>query len=76
MRGGGRFSVFNVHCVADTIIGVHNFFNKTTTKQLINLSVVGFLKFIKPIGNPNKNARNTAQLKGGIEAGASVLSLF
>ncbi|GAA7403042.1 hypothetical protein MM0348_13000 [Helicobacter pylori] len=53
-----------------------SFFNKTITKQQINLSVVGFLKIIKTIGNPNKNARNTAQLKGGIEAGASVLSLF
>ncbi|GHP99155.1 hypothetical protein JP0054_07010 [Helicobacter pylori] len=41
------------------------------SKNTIHLAqslVVGFLKIIKPIGNLNKNARNTAQLKGGIEA--------
>ncbi|GAA8600783.1 hypothetical protein KYTH63_02800 [Helicobacter pylori] len=67
-----------------------SFFNKTITKWLnqpvssmpkntIHLTqslVAGFPKTIEPIRNPNKNARNTAQLKGGIEAGASVLSLF
>ncbi|GAA7597517.1 hypothetical protein HpMMM16_08320 [Helicobacter pylori] len=53
-----------------------SFFNKTITKQLINLSVVGFLKIIKAIGNPNKNARNTAQLKGGIEASFEFILIF
>ncbi|GAA7669325.1 hypothetical protein KVK66_06175 [Helicobacter pylori] len=53
-----------------------SFFNKTITKQQINLSVVGFLKIIKTIGNPNKNARNTAQLKGGIEASFEFILIF
>ncbi len=41
------------------------------SKKTIHLTqspAVEFLKIIKPIGNLNKNARNTAQLKGGIEA--------
>ncbi|GAA8620156.1 hypothetical protein HpBT320_10050 [Helicobacter pylori] len=63
------------------LCGGHNdrspsFFNKTTTKQLINLSIVGFPKTIKPIGNLNKNARNTAQLKGGIEASFEFILIF
>ncbi|EJB63520.1 hypothetical protein HPHPH44_1463 [Helicobacter pylori Hp H-44] len=39
-------------------------------------SVMEFLKIIKPIRSLNKNVRNTAQLKGGIEASVRVLSLF
>ncbi|QQW66597.1 hypothetical protein HGK49_06330 [Helicobacter pylori] len=38
--------------------------------------VVGFLKIIKPIRDPNKNARNTAQLKGGIEASFEFILIF
>ncbi len=38
--------------------------------------VVGFPKTIKPIGNLNKNARNTAQLKGGIEAIFEFMLIF
>ncbi|AHN38288.1 hypothetical protein [Helicobacter pylori] len=67
-----------------------SFFNKTITKRLnqpissmskntIHLTqslVVGFLKIIKPIGNLNKNARNTAQLKGGIEASFEFILIF
>ncbi|WQU02660.1 hypothetical protein KVE03_06575 [Helicobacter pylori] len=41
------------------------------TIHLTQSSAVGFLKIIKPIGNLNKNARNTAQLKGGIKASVS-----
>ncbi len=41
------------------------------TIHLTQSSAVGFLKIIKPIRNLNKNARNTAQLKGGIEASAN-----
>ncbi len=47
-----------------------------TQSACLNLSVVGFLKFIKTIGNPNKNARNTAQLKGGIEASFEFILIF
>ncbi|BAW39990.1 hypothetical protein HPF18_1266 [Helicobacter pylori] len=41
------------------------------SKNTIHLTqslVVGLPKTIKPIRNLNKNARNTIQLKGGIEA--------
>ncbi|GAA9942941.1 hypothetical protein VN1027_07230 [Helicobacter pylori] len=67
-----------------------SFFNKTITKRLnqpissmskntIHLAqslVVGFLKIIKPIRNLNKNARNTIQLKGGIEASFEFILIF
>ncbi|GAA7222552.1 hypothetical protein HpCK27_02220 [Helicobacter pylori] len=67
-----------------------SFFNKTITKRLnqpissmskntIHLAqslVVGFLKIIKPTRNLNKNARNTAQLKGGIEASFEFILIF
>lgn len=67
-----------------------SFFNKTITKRLnqpissmskntIHLAqslVVGFPKTIKPIRNLNKNARNTAQLKGGIEANFEFILIF
>ncbi|WP_198513718.1 hypothetical protein [Helicobacter pylori] len=46
------------------------------TIHLTQSSAVGFLKIIKPIGNPNKNARNTAQLKGGIEASFEFILIF
>ncbi len=38
--------------------------------------VVGFFKIIKSIKNLNKNARNTAQLKGGIEASFEFILIF
>ncbi|GAA8074845.1 hypothetical protein HpDR115_09650 [Helicobacter pylori] len=40
LRGDGRFSVFNVHCVADTIIGVHIFSTKPLQSEQINLSLI------------------------------------
>ncbi|ADO07477.1 hypothetical protein HPPC_06345 [Helicobacter pylori PeCan4] len=49
------------------------------SKNTIHLAqslVVGFLKIIKPIRNPNKNARNTDQLKGGIEASFEFILIF
>ncbi|BDA05577.1 hypothetical protein JP0099_07730 [Helicobacter pylori] len=73
-------------------MGIENssFFNKTITKRpnqpissmskntihLTQSLVVGFLKIIKPIRNLNKNARNTAQLKGGIEANFEFILIF
>ncbi|GAA9988344.1 hypothetical protein VN1001_07420 [Helicobacter pylori] len=67
-----------------------SFFNKTITKRLnqpissmskntIHLAqslVVGFLKIIKSTRNLNKNARNTIQLKGGIEASFEFILIF
>ncbi|EPZ93528.1 hypothetical protein [Helicobacter pylori] len=46
------------------------------TIHLTQSSAVGFLKIIKTIENPNKNARNTAQLKGGIEASFEFILIF
>ncbi|WP_231253372.1 hypothetical protein [Helicobacter pylori] len=49
------------------------------SKNTIHLAqslVVGFPKTIKPIGNLNKNARNTIQLKGGIEANFEFILIF
>ncbi len=46
------------------------------TIHLTQSSAVGFLKIIKPIRNLNKNARNTAQLKGGIEASFEFILIF
>ncbi|GAA7913027.1 hypothetical protein TH0071_04230 [Helicobacter pylori] len=49
------------------------------SKNTIHLTqslVVGFLKIIKTIGNLNKNARNTAQLKGEIEASFEFILVF
>ncbi len=50
------------------------------SKNTIHLDqslVVGFPKTIKPIRNLNKkNARNTAQLKGGIEASFEFILIF
>lgn len=40
-----RFSVFNVHCVADKIIGVHNFLTKPLQSEQINpLSISAKIK--------------------------------
>ncbi|WP_231211022.1 hypothetical protein [Helicobacter pylori] len=49
------------------------------SKNTIHLAqslVVGFPKTIKPIRNLNKNARNTIQLKGGIEASFEFILIF
>ncbi len=46
------------------------------TIHLTQSSIVGFHKTIKPIGNLNKNARNTAQLRGGIEASFEFILIF
>ncbi len=49
------------------------------SKKTIHLTqspAVGFLKIIKPIRSLNKNARNTAQLKGGIEASFEFILIF
>ncbi|UOS17624.1 hypothetical protein MPF99_02285 [Helicobacter pylori] len=46
------------------------------TIHLTQSPAVGFLKIIKTIGNLNKNARNTAQLKGGIEASFEFILIF
>ncbi len=49
------------------------------SKNTIHLAqslVVEFLKIIKPIRNLNKNARNTAQLKDGIEASFEFILIF
>ncbi|EQL54410.1 hypothetical protein N404_02165 [Helicobacter pylori FD506] len=49
------------------------------SKNTIHLTqslVVGFLKIFKPIRNLNENARNTAQLKGGIEASFEFILIF
>ncbi|WP_316484731.1 hypothetical protein [Helicobacter pylori] len=46
------------------------------TIHLTQSSAVEFLKIIKPIRNLNKNARNTAQLKGGIEASFEFILIF
>ncbi|WP_180372603.1 hypothetical protein [Helicobacter pylori] len=49
------------------------------SKNTIHLAqslVVGFFKIIKLIRNLNKNARNTAQLKGGIEASFELILIF